>query len=147
MKLENVESNFKQRLEAAKIDLNTPNIQEVWAIFKEFVKEPIETVPPFADILMFECGVFPFYGPENFTASFVRQSFLGVEEYNQYLWQFHCVFTYKLRDELKTFQDIIHFDQEYNYEKFFADVENSSVFRLLATSQFSARLDIFTEAI
>ncbi len=80
-------------------DPTTPTLRETWSVFRQFVREEVETR---SDGVLVQAGTYSFHGPERYTFDFLRQFEVTCEdgEHDRYE-QLHCRFEFEPTPELK----------------------------------------------
>lgn len=120
-------------LSARGIDPTAPrSISETWETFKEFAVIPFDTP---SDGVLYQVGIFEFYGRAEFYIDFLRQFEVvdDLTEHDHYE-QLHCEFRFPANDESRSYGSIERWwfaDSEEPWREFVAIVENRSEFRAL----------------
>ena len=77
------------------------SFRPVWEVFKEFIAIPFDTPD---DGVLYEIGIYNFYGPDEFYLGFLRQFAVTDEEgEDDYLEQLHCEFRFPVNRETRSF--------------------------------------------
>jgi hypothetical protein len=87
-------------LDRARVQLDTPDPDVVYRVFKEFAKQPVEGIED--DTILYEIGIYGFGEPETYRLHLVRQfSFFEDGEYDR-MEQLHCIVHYEPDEDLRS---------------------------------------------
>jgi hypothetical protein len=101
---------LKAMLVRAGVDLAAPDLATTWRVFQEFVDVPVDTA---SDMVLFQTGVYHFYGPDQFILDFLRQFEVEDDEGEHgYFEQLHCESLYEPVPELRALGEFNRWDEE-----------------------------------
>ncbi|MCI0583605.1 MAG: hypothetical protein L0227_12085 [Chloroflexi bacterium] len=127
-----------------------PPFRPVWEVFKEFARVPSDATGPESDGVLYQSGVFRFYGPEEVYVDVLRQfEFVdGAGDHDHYE-QLHCEFRFVLTDELSPLPEYERWwfaDSGDSWPAFVLEVERRPEFVALADAIPHA-VTIYQEAV
>jgi hypothetical protein len=106
---------------------------ETWDVFKDFVAMPFATAGADSDGVLYQTGIFDFYGHDEFYLEFLRQFEVAYNdgEHDHYE-QLHCEFRFPVNDVTRAFGSFDHWwfagDQGQPWADFVALVERRPEF-------------------
>jgi hypothetical protein len=116
------EAVLRNMFASARVELPAADLRPIWSVFKEFCRTVKVNTP--SDIVLFEIGVFNFFGAEQFHLHFVRQFAHPEEDDEEEPIQLDCVWLYDPVDELRGLGRWNRWSvQDPSLEAFFATVE------------------------
>ena len=123
-------------LSAHGLDPRSPrSLADTWVVFKDFVKVRFDLRGAGSDGVLYQSGVFSFYGEPEFYISFLRQFEATFENGDHDRFeQLECEFRYRLTDETQSFEPFEHWwfrDEQQTWDEFVQLVEQRSEYLTL----------------
>lgn len=104
--IHDAERVLRQMLGSAGLDPEAPgHVGDVWPVFLAFAALPSQATGPDADGILYQSGIYSFFGPEEYHLDFVRQLEVRDDEgeYDHYE-QLHCLFRFPVTDLMRSFR-------------------------------------------
>lgn len=131
------EQTLHELLRVRGIDPAFPgSVGETWQVFKEFVAIPFETEGADSDGVLYQAGIFDFYGRDEFYLEFLRQfEVLDEDGEHDRFEQLHCEFRFPASEATRSFGAFDHWwfpdDPAQPWAEFVALVERRPEFHAL----------------
>jgi hypothetical protein len=108
--IDDAERVLKEMLRQRGLDPETPrSVGETWDVFKDFAAVAFETSGPESDGVLYQIGIYSFYGKPEFYIDFLRQFEITYDDgEHDHFEHLHCEFRFAATDELRAFGNLQH---------------------------------------